>query len=109
MKKLYFDFDNGKVVDPRGITAPAYYAVLDEWSGIEELYVCFCDDKLEQNGSIWSDSILHKHCYEWVNYSLLMTTLKGYILYSIRDGIQPDFEEIFKGRFSYLKFWKSQT
>jgi hypothetical protein len=107
MKKIFFDIDNGEVVKPRNITAPAYLAVIeDESLKITELYSCFSKFKLEAYGYKWENAMLHQDCFEWVNYSWLMKSLRKYILLIAKRSDKDDYEDEYREHYRYLRFWK---
>jgi hypothetical protein len=105
MKKIYFDIDNGSVVKVRDITSPDHYAVIDDTLKIKEIYSCFSSQKLEHLGYEWREKMIHKDCFEWVNYRWLMKSLKDYIELNVSID---DCEDENNQHYKYLRFWQSE-
>jgi hypothetical protein len=106
MKKVFFDIDNGSVIKPREITAPEYYALLDDNSIVTEIHSSFSSDKISVLGYGWMHELLHKDCFQWVNYSWLMNSLKMHIN-RLEEESKDDYDIDYKDQYVYMKFWKA--
>jgi hypothetical protein len=106
MKKVFFDIDNGSVVKPREITAPEYYALLNDDLTVTEIHSSFSSGKVSLLGYGWMHELLHKDCFQWVNYMWLMNSLKMYVRY-LEDGTKNDYDIDYKDQYVYMKFWQA--
>jgi hypothetical protein len=110
VRKVYFEIDNGKIVDPRRKLPPAFYAVFNWRLQITEIKICFARDNIENYGEVWKNQTLEKEGWYWDNYKWLMNSLKHYILKNMLNIIfnrLPDEEQTHKimDRFIYHTCW----
>lgn len=108
MKKLYFDLDNGKVVEPRNAIAPAYYVIVDHKNIPQSVYTCFSKKKIELRGDGWVKEGISNINEIWSVYHWLNSSLIKYVEDYSYLSEKQNYESEYKDDFVYLKFKDSQ-
>ncbi|CAM3525297.1 hypothetical protein PALU110988_27315 [Paenibacillus lupini] len=98
-RRVYFDIDNGYVIEPI-ISTPAMYAEV-EGDEVKEIYACYSQANIDRLGETWALGELLKDREAWTCYGWLRRSLVHHIM-DTREKIQRDFETLLAPRYVYM-------